>query len=374
MIESEQKQRVLFVSPLTSSVVGGIAKWSANIWNYYNKEIVRTSVELVPCYNENINNQLIDGGIWWRLKKGFANYLPLIKKVRKELRFGNIDVVHICTSASVSLIKDLAIIYLARKYGAKTIVHFHFGRIPNIFQRNDWEKKLLKRVIGSVDRVVLMDMASYNTLAQQGYNHICYIPNPLSLETQECIDHNISNIRRDEKKVVFVGQMLEAKGIYELAEACRNIDGIRVLFIGPIPNEYVKDKLHTLIGEEKMTICGAMPYKEVIKEMLSASVFVLPTYSEGFPNVIIESMACGCPIVATPVGAIPEMLNVNDKKRRCGICVPVKNVVLLEKAVRYILDNPHEAALLGQLARQRVYEEYSIQKVWNLLQDTWVRI
>ena len=68
MIESKQKQRVLFVSPLTSSVVGGIAKWSANIWNYYNKEIVRTSVELVPCYNENINNQLIDGGIWWRIK------------------------------------------------------------------------------------------------------------------------------------------------------------------------------------------------------------------------------------------------------------------------------------------------------------------
>jgi glycosyltransferase involved in cell wall biosynthesis len=55
------------------------------------------------------------------------------------------------------------------------------------------------------------------------------------------------------------------------------------------------------------------------------AIFVLPTYTEGFPNVILECMASGCPIITTPVGAIPDMLQFGSTQA-CGACVDVKDV------------------------------------------------
>lgn len=79
--------------------------------------------------------------------------------------------------------------------------------------------------------------------------------------------------------------------------------------------------------------------------MLKCTVFVLPTYTEGFPNVVLESMACGCPIVATSVGAIPEMLDGG-----AGIVIEPRNVEQLRDAVAWVLENPERAAEMGAQA------------------------
>ena len=366
---TEHKMRVLLVSPLVSGVVGGIVKWTNNIYDYY-KLNSNSRVKLIPCYNQKIQNSLGDESLCGRIRKGFNNYAPLIKQVKKELDKNHIDIVHICTSASLGLIKDLAIIRLAKKKGIKVIVHFHFGRIPTIFKHPNWEKELIKQVIKWSDRQIVMDKTSYNTLAGQGYKNVCYIPNPLSLDTEKCIEQH-NDVERVPNKIVFVGQMLQTKGIYELAHACSNIPNIELHYIGPLPDLGVVARLRTLIDESKMMIHGSMSFDSVIEEMKSASLFVLPTYSEGFPNVIIESMACGCPIIATPVGAIPEMLDMNSQ-HKCGICVPAKNVEKLESAILQILNNPTEAFKMGERARQRVCGKYSISCVWKMLNDVWL--
>lgn len=361
------KYRVLLVSPLVSTVAGGIAKWTANIIDYY-KTVHSKTIELIPCYNDKMQNPLANESQFGRVIKGIHNYYPLIKGVQGELNRGDVDVVHICSSASFGLFKDLAIIKLAKKRNIRSVIHFHFGRIPAIFERQNWERWVIEQVLHHVDKIVVMDMASYTILKKRGFNHVDYIPNPLSLDTQTFIERNKS-IKRVPNKVVFVGQMLESKGIFELARAAQQISKIKVYFIGPIPNKDIADKLKTLIDADKREICGALPFEQVIQEMLSASVFVLPTYTEGFPNVIIESMACGCPIVTTPVGAIPEMLDIKGEK--CGVCVPVKDIEELKYAITMMLSNFGEAQVFGKRAKGRVNQQYSMQKVWSMLEDVW---
>lgn len=368
-MNKNNKVRVLLVSPLVSNVIGGIAKWTQNIYDYYS-DIGSDQIELIPCYNKNIKNPLPEESLFQRLRKGITNYLPIIRQVKSSLIKEHLNVIHICTSASVGLVKDIVIANMAKKYNVKCIVHFHFGRIPIIFSKSCWEQKLIRWVIALSDKVIVMDLASYKTLQEQGCNKVEYIPNPLSAETQKVIKQNYG-IKRIPRSVLFVGQMLETKGIYELAQACEQLDGVKVHFVGPVISEQVVTKLRSLINKDKIDICGAKPSNETIREMLSASVFVLPSYSEGFPNVIIESMACACPIVATTVGAIPEMLNIHTNTP-CGICIPVKNVDKLRESLCYMLNNPFEAMQMGHAAAQRVQNEYSIQKVWSLLQRIWL--
>lgn len=364
----KNKKRVLLISPLVSDVVGGITKWTNNIFDYY-KTLDSLEVDLIPCYNSNSQNTFSGEGFICRIFKGIINYLPLLKKVKKILKSERIDVVHICTSASISLIKDLAIIRITKKHHVKVIVHFHFGRIPIIFKKNNWEQSLIRKVISLSDRVIVMDESSYAVLLERGYSNVYNIPNPLSIDTERFIK-KFGSIARIPNRIVFVGQMLPTKGIYELAQACATIPNVMVHYIGPMLDVTVEDKLKTIIEQSKMRIFGSLSFKDVIKEMMSASVFVLPTYSEGFPNVILESMACGCPIVTTPVGAIPEMLDVKGKYK-CGVCVPVKDVEKLRAAICYMMEDVAEASLMGENAKHRVCEKYYINQVWNMLNDVW---
>ena len=113
-----------------------------------------------------------------------------------------------------------------------------------------------------------------------------------------------------------------------------------------------------------------MPHDEVIKEMLAAGVFCLPSYTEGFPNVILESMACGCSIIATPVGAIPEMLQF-DSNEMCGLKVSVGDVDSIVKQISELLFNNDLRYNCRRNAVKRVNELYAIPVVWNQLQKIW---
>lgn len=363
------KIRVLFVAPRGGLLTGGIGKWACNILEYYNSIMDLTDIELVHCFNREIRQTWGVSGFIKRVKTGILNYLPIIRETKKELKQKHYRVVHSCTSCSIGLFRDLIITHLAHKYGAKSVIHFHCGRIPQIMQSSGWQRKYLERLLHKVDWAIVMDSKSYGILQRKGYTNVKCIPNPLSLKTQKLIDE-YDSVPRVPGKIVFVGQVLRTKGVMELADACRDIPNIHVEYVGHLPESEFAEALKEKTGTDKFIFRGAIPYPDVIQEMLSASIFVLPTYTEGFPNVIIESMACGCSIITCPVGAIPEMLNM-ESDEPCGICVPSQNVEGLRGAIEYVLNHQVEAAVMGERARQRVYAEYSVDKVWKELAEVW---
>ena len=366
----KDKIRVLFVAPRGGLLTGGIGKWACNIMGYYNSIMNSTDIELYQCVNLKSKESWGVEGIVRRVIIGVSNYLPVIKEAKRELERKHHSVAHICTSASMGLFRDLIITDLAHKYGAKSVVHFHFGRIPQIMQSSGWERKYLEKLLHKVDSAVVMDRMSLEALREKGYTNVVYIPNPLSLETQKLIDE-YESVPRVSGKIVFVGQVLRAKGAMELAEACSDISGVtQVEYVGHMPESDFSEALKCKTRSGKFVFTGAKPYPDVIKEIRSASIFVLPTYTEGFPNVIIESMACGSPIITCPVGAIPEMLDL-ESDEPCGICVPPQNVEKLREAIMYVMNHPSEAAAMGERARQRVFAEYSVDKVWEELAEVW---
>lgn len=362
--------KVLLVSPYGDHLNGGIAKWTDHIISYYKGHENDLNLELL--YNANSKAGFGTDSTFRRIRNGIQNYYPLYKSFKKVTKQKQFDVAHLCTSASFGLLKDLAIVKQASKKGIKSVVHCHFGRIPKVLKATNWEHKLFVKLMQVVDQLVVMDMHSYRALKDYGYDKVSYLPNPLAVSVQQLIESN-QDIQREPNKIVFAGHLVKDKGVYELVEACKQIKGVELELLGHIPDEEVKKQLVELSGDSTeawLHIKGARPFEEVIREMCSCGVFALPSYSEGFPNVIIESMACGCPIVTTPVGAIPEMINV-DSEEPCGICVEVRNVEKLKNVIVSLLENQEQAAQLGKRAKERVNEMYSIPKVWEQLVCIW---
>lgn len=357
--------RVLLISPL-GGVVGGIAMWTKHIVNYM---ATLSDVNISLCdFSRKIAGQTISSPIKKWLSAAY-DYICLTHAAIHKVKDFDGDVVHICTSASLLLIKDILILQAAKKKGLKTCIHFHFGRIPQLANKHGWEWRLLLKVINMADTAIVMDKMSLSTLEDIGYQNVVLIPNPISEEVEKTVENTTA--KRIDRLLLFAGHCIPTKGVFELVSVCKNIPNIRLRMIGAI-SDNMRKQLIEIAGDQDnwLDIKGQVPFKETIREMKSCDVFVLPTYTEGFPNVILESMACGCPIIASSVGAIPEMLE-EEEGRHYGILIDPQNEMNLKTAILTLLSNDNLKVECGNNARKRVYARYNIQTVSNQLIKTW---
>jgi L-malate glycosyltransferase len=98
--------------------------------------------------------------------------------------------------------------------------------------------------------------------------------------------------------------------------------------------------------------CEAIPHEQVHAWLMGLDAFVLPSVSEGCPNILMEAMACGLPCVATRTGANDVLI----EDRVSGLLVPWGHAGALAEALEQILDNPGLGASLGRAARLRMRE------------------
>ncbi len=360
--------KILLISPY-SGIQGGISRWTEHILNYYESLNSKScNLQLLPVKR---SKYISNTSLFIRLWYGIKDYSKIYHEFKKKTISYKYDIVHIASSASISLFKDLLIMKYARKQKIKTIIHFHFGRIPELEMRNNWEWKLILKVISIADKVIVIDKFSYETFNKYGYNNIIYLPNPVANRIIDIIN-KYPDITREAGKILFVGHVIKTKGIFELIEAFKNINNnnFTLRIVGYI-EPHMKNVLNIHIGEIKnIEITGEEPYEEIIKDMLSCDIFVLPTYTEGFPNVILESMTCSCAIISTRVGAIPELLE-KDQYGEYGILIDSQNVYQLQSAILKMINDTQLKKQCGDNCKKRVHERYSMPIIWKQLTNIW---
>src|SRR5690606_23345944 len=145
-------------------------------------------------------------------------------------------------------------------------------------------------VMKLADVIIVIDRNTYNTIISDEIK-VYYLPNPVAPQIEDIISH--SSEKRSRDTILFAGHVVPTKGIFELIESTLEISGITVRIVGHASEE-IKRELKSRMGDknEKYLFLGEKSFEETISEMLTCGIFVLPTYTEGFPNVILESMAC----------------------------------------------------------------------------------
>lgn len=366
--------KILFCSPYLKTpeaIKGGMNTWGRYIMAYYEQH-GKEQVELIPvsldrsvfAATSSLMGRIIDG------------YRDQMKSVRKAVCLMNIekpDVAHICTSAGLGLIRDYLLVRAAKKRGIKTVVHLHFGRIPILAKQRNWEWRLLSKVLNMCDIPVVMNRPSEKVLIEEGFKNVTYLPNPLGMSALEAIHNAEGRYERIPRRLLYCGHVSKTKGVIELVDGCSRIPNIELRIVGKYTSE-IKEEMQAMAKNRKhdtswLNFIGEVSHEDVIHEFYQADLFVFPSYSEGFPNVILEAMACSCPIVSSDVGAIPEMLDIDGDA--CGICFNPRSADEVFKSISSIIDNNELKSTFALKAKARVNEFYAIPKVWKQMVTIW---
>ncbi|MBO6125099.1 MAG: glycosyltransferase family 4 protein [Bacteroidaceae bacterium] len=366
--------KVLLCTPYLETpdvVSSGIGTWARNIMRY--NRLTGNSIDIVPVSfdrHTHIEEYTVRG--LRRYRTGIKEVGKSAIKALRRIKTEKPDVIHICTSGNLGFIKDIILARAARKRGIRSIVHLHFGRVPSIIEEKGFEYRLLRKLLSTADMLVTIDRKSYQALSHLGYKNIAYIPNPISDTFLLEVRKQENTITRSYKSAIFVGHVILTKGVVELVEGCSKVEGLSLRIIGKCADE-MKEKLTSLAAKREdgkwMNVVGEIPYSQVIKEMLQADALLFPSYTEAFPNVILEAMACGCPIASSNVGAIPEMLDCNGVI--AGICYNPQSVEEITQAVNALYADDTYRNQLAEKAKEKVYSTYTTEKIWPQLTNIW---
>ncbi len=155
-----------------------------------------------------------------------------------------------------------------------------------------------------------------------------------------------------------IANLYESKDIPNLIEALKNINGdYAAIIIGWGHNPKIESLIKKENLSEKIFLTGGILGGS--RFLKAFDLFVLPSAKEGFPYVILEAMSAGLPIVATSVGAIPEM--ITDKKS--GLLVPPKNPEELGAKIETVMKNGDLRASLGREAETEFKQKFSKEKM-----------
>jgi glycosyltransferase involved in cell wall biosynthesis len=148
----------------------------------------------------------------------------------------------------------------------------------------------------------------------------------------------------DAPTIVYIGRMDLRKGLRELVEASTTLHALRpnlqVYMVGEgADRAQVIDAIETAGASSYVHALPACSPDDVAVWMTAADVVTLPSYMEGCPNVVLEALACGRPVVATRVGGIPEIMS-----DACGQLIPPRDAVALAEALDSVLERSWDAA------------------------------
>jgi glycosyltransferase involved in cell wall biosynthesis len=286
-------------------------------------------------------------------------YVPFVVESIYKLLFRKYDLIHAFYVPHSALIPAI----LKKKPLIVTFLGTDANRFP-------WQSRanfhLTKYVISRADRIVALSGEMKKTLVHRmnvdpvkiHVIHCSGVDTGLFKPVSKWYARNLAKLTTSKHVVLFVGRLCAQKGIPYILSAAQRMPDVLFVFIGR--------------GQLKTNLKNCLMLKEKRHEdlpvwMCAADVLVLPSETEGTPSVILESLACGTPVIASDVGGCPEAV----RDGRTGFIVPVGDTDALADRIRYLLDNTELRLDMGKLGREDMHERYEHMEVVGRLRQVF---
>ncbi len=312
-------------------------------------------------------------GLRFRRFEGTSLALGAIAQAKRWHQEEPFDIV-----LGVSMLPDAeAAVVIGKKLGLPTAslavgsdVMVYPDRMPVLWKR-------LRKTLAKVDLPVGVSQSICQRLSETGSckrEPLCiYLSRDVKQFTpavdQDEVRHRLG-WRTDAIVAVYVGGLVESKGVAELAAACEPLlnkhGDFRLVCAGDGPARQALMELSGRIGRrDAVSLPGRVEPEDIPLYLQGADFLVLPSHSEGMPQVILEAMNCALPVVATRVGGVPEAV-IEDQT---GLLVDARDVGQLRQAMeRMILDGGFRVSA-GQNGLARAREVFDSDRNAKMFAD-----
>lgn len=280
------------------------------------------------------------------------------------------DIAHYPITSYWNLEKSLIFLKVAKLCGCKTVGHLHGGAFLEFWSllssiRKAWALKRFKEL----NALIVLSNGWKNKISKNlgiEKKNIYVVHNPIDYRFEQAFSDIQYNRKGNRIKILSVGVMSKKKGVLEILEALKNVkngyDFITEL-VGPEREPDINMECRRIINnnalEKNVRIVGEKWGDEKTALYDEADIFLLPSYVENFPLVIIEAACAGLPIITTPVGAIPEFFE-HDKS---VLFVEPGNKKEIAAAILSLLKSHEKRIRLGHGARNVYLKKLSRRKI-----------
>lgn len=349
-MEQVQPIRVVMSGPLRPAV-GGMATVIQNMAE-------SSLAQKVALQLFNSAKQTPPGRSLWRALKGRFRIWQQWWRAMAPLPHTT-TIAHIHTCSGLTFFLDAGLVSLAKLRQAAVVLHIHGGRFDAFLDGLPKSLLGLARWVARRANVVIALSESWQDRLTQRLPgaRIAVIKNGVPVQTVSRRSSAGEVVR-----ILFLGKLSGDKGVWEMLAAMPDVSPQAVLLLAggdeePGMRMQVEAAIRSRGLEHRVQLLGPVVGAAKADSLAKADIFVLPSHAEGLPVALLEAMAAGLPVVATPVGAIGSVVADGEH----GRLVPVGDAKALSGALTALAEDPALRTRMGQAARARCTEVFSIE-------------
>lgn len=350
MISAKLSNIILSVGPEYVPPKGGIAQV---VYNY--------SRDVFPNNGFRYISNSCEGN---RFKKICKLVMSLMRFVVALAFCRSVKLVHIHTASRFSFKRSSWFVSLAKLFRKKVVLHVHGGGFKDYYASH---ASLAKRTLDKCDMVaVLTDDWAQWFRTEVGVSRLEVVPNIIPVPAK------CDNVITDDRfHVLFLGLINDPKGIFDLVNAIKdNEERLKGRFLLHIAGNGQVERLKNEIQEKQLD--DLIKYEGWVDSsakhnlLCHCDALILPSYTEGLPLSILEAMSYRKPVISTPVGGIPSMI---DDGVNGFLVEPGDGSAFIEK-IMYLLEHRDQSRSMGDVAYKKINKHFP-QSVAAVLVDMY---
>lgn len=277
-------------------------------------------------------------------------------KILWHVMTGNYKIAHLHTAERGSFWRKNFLMDFYHKHGIKVVMHHHAAEFEDFYEKcTEAQKRKVQKALADADvNIVLSKRLVPMIKEKQPKARVAVLYNAVNT-----YDNNPYSL--DARNVLFMGRLGVRKGTFDLIEAIKRLDkdipaDVKFYLCGDMGENEVRQKVKELGIEHRIAHVGWIDGEQKREFMSKSMINCLPSYNEGLPMTILETMAAGIPNISTNIASIPEVLFDGEN----GYLITPGDVDALVDRLRKLINEPDLRKQFSEASYALVTRDFSL--------------
>lgn len=275
----------------------------------------------------------------------------------------NYDLIHMHVASDASFYRKSLFVWAAKMRRKPVVIHVHGADFDTFYNKSSpFMKEFISRTFAACNKVLVLSSYwkhFFDTHIHKGNTEVLHNGVYVSVfKDCQTVPYNISNF-------LYLGRLGQRKGVYDLLKAIDNLVNneelkyLQFYLAGDGDIEQVKQIVQQKGLAGNVQLLGWINEAQKLEWLKRADTMLLPSYNEGLPMAILESMAAGKIIISSKVGGIPDVVKENEN----GFLIEPGDVERLTYYIRYVSQHPEEMTNIAANNKRTIEADYNLEKI-----------